>query len=168
MALSLNSDHIKFIKMKIFNTLLLSFVLMAAFSSCKTKSNSQRVQIHPKPRLLLMAETGDISEKSETYTIESAEIKDNLLILNVTFDCGCNPHQFSFVGSEMIAKSLPPIRSTKLLLKKVGDEEMKPCDEKFSQVIDVDLKNLAYQQIPGNQIYLNLDGYAERLLYTFQ
>lgn len=153
--------------MKILKTLLMSFILLAAFSSCKTKNNSQRVQIYPKPRLLIIAETGNISEKSETYTIESAEIKDNLLTMNVTFDCGCNPHQFHFVGSEMIAKSLPPIRSVKLVLKKVGDEEMKPCNEKYTQVIDVEISNMAYQQIPGNQIYLNLDGFAERLMYTF-
>ena len=115
----------------------------------------------------MVAEIGNISEDSEEYKIESAEIKDNLLTLNVTFECGCNPHQFSFVGSEMIAKSLPPIRSVKLTLKKVNGKEAKPCTEKSSQVIDIDISSMAYQQIPGNEIYLNIAGHSERLLYTF-
>lgn len=167
MALSLTSIQNKFNKMKIFKTLMLSFVLLAAFSSCKTKSNSQRVQILPKPRLLLVAETGNISETSLGYTIESAEIKENLLTLVVTYDSGCNPHQFSFVGSDMVAKSMPPIRSAKLILKNTGDEDFKPCTEKYSQTIDIVISSLAYQQIPGNEIYLKIDGYSERLKYTF-
>ena len=146
----------------------MSFVLLAVFSACKSKSNSQRIQIHPKPRLFLAAEIGNISEASEEYKIESAEIKDNLLILNVTFECGCNPHQFSFVGSDMVAKSLPPIRSSKLILKKVNGEETKPCKEMSSQVIDIDISSLSYQQIPGNEIYLKIAGVSERLLYTFK
>lgn len=153
--------------MKVILPLFWSLLLMAALSSCKTKSNSQRVQIHPKPRLLLVSEIGDVSQKSEKYTIESAEIKENLLILNVTFECGCNSHQFSFVGSDMIAKSLPPIRSAKLVLKTINESENKPCEEISSQTIDIDISALAYRQVPGNEIYLNIDGYTERILYTF-
>ncbi len=153
--------------MKVILPLFWSFMLMAAFSSCKTKSNSQRIQIHPKPRLLLTSEIGDISQPSEKYTIESVEIKENLLTLNVTFECGCNPHQFSFVGSDMIAKSLPPIRSAKLVLKKINEKESKPCEEMSSQVIDIDISTLAYRQVPGNEIYLNIDGYSQRILYTY-
>ncbi len=33
------------------------------------------------------------------------EIKDNLLTLNVTFECGCNPHQFSFVAFQFPFKN---------------------------------------------------------------
>lgn len=193
--------------MKLVKTFLLSFVLLAVFSSCKTKNNSkknnsennnsemttsetnesdksmsemdksdknesnkdnsERVQNHPIPRLLITSEIGDISKSSEAYTIKSAKIKGNLLTLDVTFDCGCNPHQFSFVGSDMIAKSLPPIRSTKLVLKKVNGEGAKPCKEKSSQIIDIDIKTMAYQQIPGSEIYLNIAGHTERILYTF-
>jgi hypothetical protein len=169
MTLSLNPvSNYNFRSMKIFKTFIFSIAFFAAFSSCKTKSNGQRVQIQPKPRLLLQAEIGNISEKSEDYTIGSAEIKDNLLTLNVTFECGCNPHQFSFAGSEMIAKSLPPIRSVKLILKKVNGEGKKPCKEKSSQIIDVDISTMSYQQISGNEIYLNIAGYDERILYTYK
>ena len=153
--------------MKIFKTFLMAFILLAAFSSCKTKKNTERIQYHPIPRLLVISEIGNISEKSEEYTIESAEIKDNLLTLKVNFECGCNPHQFSFVGSEMVAKSLPPIRSVKLILKKVNGEGTKPCKEMSTQIIDVEISTMAYQQIPGNEIYLNIAGVSERILYTF-
>lgn len=178
--------------MQIFRSFMLSLVLLAAFSSCKTKNNSDKNKIdknneknksdmsnsdnnnsesvnnHSKPRLLLVSEIGNISETSEKYTIESAEIKDNILTLSVMFDCGCNPHQFSFVGSEMIAKSLPPIRAAKLILKKVGAQNTKSCNEVSSQIIDVDISNLAYVQEPGNEIYLNIAFANERLLYTFK
>lgn len=145
----------------------MTFILFATFTACKTKNNSQRIQVQPMPRLLLTSEIGDISQNSEKYTIESAEINKNILTLNVTFDCGCNPHRFSFVGSDMVAKSLPPIRSTKLVLKMVSEKENKTCEEKSSQIIDIDISNLAYQQIPGNEIYLNIDGFAERVIYTY-
>ena len=153
--------------MKSLNTFLMCFILLAALSSCKTKKDAERIQHHPIPRLFLLSEIGDISEKSEEYTIESAEIKGNLLTLKVVFECGCTPHQFSFVGSEMIAKSLPPIRAVKLILKKVNGEDTNPCKEKSSQVIDIDISSLSYQQIPGNEIYLNIAGVSERILYTY-
>lgn len=197
MVLSLISIWQILCTMKLFKTFMLSLVLLAAFSSCKTKNNSsknnaennnsemknsdknnseiensekestERVQNLPLPRLLIISEVGDISKSSEGYTIKSAAIKDNLLTLDVTFDCGCVPHQFSFVGSDMVAKSLPPIRSAKLILKKVNSKDTSPCKEKSSQIIDIDLKAMAYQQIPGSEIYLNIAGYTERILYTF-
>ena len=112
----------------------------------------------------LKATLGKIPEHSDALTIESATIKGNILTIEVTYGGGCQEHEFQLIGSEMIAKSMPPIRSIKLIHKANQDN----CRAIVSQTLKFDIRKLAYKQEAGSEIYLNLDAYNERLVYVFE
>jgi hypothetical protein len=140
-------------------------VLLVSFS-CKSKKNAAKSTetIQKTQPMELKATLGKIPEHSDALTIESATIKGNILTIEVTYGGGCQEHEFQLIGSEMIAKSMPPIRSIKLIHKANQDN----CRAIVSQTLKFDIRKLAYKQEAGSEIYLNLDAYNERLVYVFE
>ena len=101
---------------------------------------------------------------SDLLDIQSAKIIKNTLFLVVTYSGGCAEHKFSFIGSPMIMKSLPPKRSVKLIHDKNNDS----CRSIVTKTIEIDLKNIAYDQTPGSEIVFMLEGWDDQLKYTFE
>jgi hypothetical protein len=112
---------------------------------------------------LLVAQIGK-SAVSESFTIQEASINGNVLRVTVSYSGGCGNHQFELVGSPNISKSLPPIRSIELVHQSNGDA----CKEKMEETLLINISNLAYKQEAGSVIKLNLSGWKEQLIYTFQ
>lgn len=110
------------------------------------------------------AEIGDLNMESAPITIDNAEIRGNLLYLDVTYSGGCNEHYFRLIGSEMIAKSMPPIRGIKL----VHDNNSDDCKKLEKVKLEINIEKLAYKQESGSEIYLNIDGVKEKILYKYQ
>lgn len=110
------------------------------------------------------ATVGDLSQKSDFYTINSASIEGNELLLEIEYSGGCARHDFQFVGSPALSKSLPPQRAVRLIHKNGGDQ----CESIVYQTIRVDISDLAVAQTPGNQVILKLDQYSEDLPYIFE
>ena len=112
---------------------------------------------------LLVAQIGKPAV-SESCTIQEASINGNVLRVTVSYSGGCENHQFELVGSPNISKSLPPIRSIELVHKSNGDA----CKKKIEETLRFNLANLAYKQESGSVIKLNLNGWKEQLIYTFE
>ena len=90
--------------------------------------------------------------------ILNASITDSTLTLNVKYNGGCKDHSFKLIGSQMIQKSMPPIRGIMLIHHSNNDD----CRE----VIEEELKfNVSDFKYPNGDIYLNLKGYEERILF---
>lgn len=104
-----------------------------------------------------------VKESDAIISINSVEINGNTLFIDVSYGGGCKEHEFEVVGSEMIAKSLPPIRGIQLVHHSNGDN----CRAIVRKRLEIDIKDLAYQQEKGSEIYLTLEGWEERILYTF-
>jgi hypothetical protein len=64
----------------------------------------------------------------------------------------------------MISKSLPPIRSIKL----IHSSENESCKQLMSETLFFDISNFAYKKEMGSVIKLNLEGWKEQIVYTFQ
>jgi len=111
----------------------------------------------------IKAHFGEFVESDE-LSINSVIISGNILIINVTYSGGCNEHSFDMVGSQMVAKSLPPIRQIKLIHKNNGDL----CKSLVTKTIIVDIREMADIQESGSEIILNLQGYQGRISYVFQ
>jgi hypothetical protein len=112
---------------------------------------------------LLVAQIGKPTV-SDPFVIEHAEISGNTLVMRVSYSGGCENHQFDLVGNPNIAKSLPPIRSIELVHKSNGDA----CKAKMEETLRFNITNLAYKQEAGSVIKLNLGGWKEQLIYTYQ
>lgn len=147
-------------------TVLFSLTLLAVLA-CGTKKiagDGTGQTIEQKPDKKLTAVIGKAEMSTHKTTITSAEIKGNKLILNISYSGGCKEHSFSLVGSESIAKSMPPIRSVQLV--HTGEEDL--CKAMLMKTLEFDIRNLAYKQEPGSEIFLKIDGWDEQLKYTFE
>lgn len=146
--------------MKILLSLVIAFSLMA----CKTKKNamtdSNSIQ---KDAIQLVAEIGTTKDVSAPVEISGCKIEGNKMYLSVSYSGGCQEHSFKLIGSPNISKSLPPIRAIQLFHTDNGDS----CRELISKIIEVDLTALAYKQEDGSVIHLTLEGWEEKLTYTF-
>lgn len=147
-------------KMKtiLFTLLTLSMVT----SACKSKRNATK-SAQENPKETLIAVLGKIPEKSDPLTIDTAYITGNILTLGLTYGGGCKDHTFQVIGSEMISKSLPPVRAVSLIHQANEDH----CRAIVNKTIQVDISALAYKQEAGSEIFLGIDGYKEKLKYTF-
>ncbi len=139
-------------------------------TTSQTNSNSEITEkkIDPEEELAnknieIKAHFGEFVE-SDDLTINSAEIVGNNLVLSVTYSGGCEKHSFDMVGSQFIAKSLPPIRQLKLIHKNNGDK----CRAIITKTITVDVRDMAERKEPGAEIVFNLHGYEGRIVYIFK
>lgn len=144
------------------------FVLSVVLLSCGTSKNATKNEhsdstIKPK-ETMITATIGEFNKTSDPMTISSVKIEGNLMLIEVTYSGGCGEHTFQMIGSSMIAKSLPPIRSIQLTHKANKDE----CRKMIIQTIKVDISALAYKKESGNDIYLTLEGWNEKIKYTFE
>lgn len=144
--------------------ILLSLVIAISLMACKTKKNamtdSNSIQ---KDAIQLVAEIGTTKDVSAPVEISGCKIEGNKMYLSVSYSGGCQEHSFKLIGSPNISKSLPPIRAIQLFHTNNGDS----CRELISKIIEVDLTALAYKQEDGSVIHLTLEGWEEKLTYTF-
>jgi hypothetical protein len=95
-------------------------------------------------------------EESQPFTIQSASLSESVLTVTVQYAGGCEDHLFTLEGSEQISKSLPPIRSIRLVSS--GKKDL--CKALIVKTLTFDVTPLAYSSESGSQITLNLEGLA--------
>ena len=137
------------------------------FTACATTKRTTKMEqssnTNQPTSELLVAQIGKPAV-SDMCTIERANLSGNILELTVSYSGGCEEHQFELIGNPNISKSLPPIRSIELVHKSNGDA----CKKKIEETLRFNLANLAYKQESGSVIKLNLNGWKEQLIYTFE
>lgn len=108
--------------------------------------------------VIMSSNFSEYARNSADTEILNASIMDSTLTLNIKYNGGCKDHTFELIGSQMIQKSMPPIRGIMLIHHANEDD----CRE----VIEQDLKfNITDFKYPNGDIYLSLTGYKERILF---
>lgn len=142
----------------------MTFALACALLACKTKKNAMADEFSiSEQEMKITAEIGSTKEVSDPFEIKSCEIKGNTMLMTITYRGGCDNHLFKVLGNPAIMKSLPPIRSVQVFHKDKGDE----CNDIITKDLIIDIHELAYIQEEGSVIYLTVDGWEDRLTYTF-
>ena len=156
------------------------FILaILVFNSCKTVKNTSSKNAETKIEqsnteggiverkhepIEIKAKIGRIEREQMTgVQIIKSRIEGNTLHLKVGYSGGCSKHGFQVIGSPMISKSLPPIRSVELVHLNSGDT----CREYIEQQLIIDLTDLAYKKESGSKIKLQFSGIEEMFIYTF-
>jgi hypothetical protein len=147
--------------MKFFPILIFT-VLLTACGLHKNNSTGDSAQTNSN--VMLTATIGEVNVPSDPVTISDIRVKGNKLFIDVSYSGGCKEHTFQLVGSSMIAKSLPPIRHMQLIHESNDDK----CKKMVMQTLEVDIKALAYQQQAGSEIFLTIDGWKDRIEYTYE
>ena len=143
---------------------LLIFSIALLILSCKSQKNAKNSTIETNSETMLKATIGDIETPSDLIQITGVTISGNIMSIDVNYSGGCEEHNFQLIGSENIAKSLPPIRSIKLVHNANGDA----CRKLEERTLVFDISDLTYKQEAGSVIYLTLDGWKDRIEYTFE
>lgn len=143
---------------------LLIFSIVLLIFSCKSQKNAKNSTIETNSETMLKATIGDIETPSDLIQITGVTISGNIMSIDVNYSGGCGEHNFQLIGSENIAKSLPPIRSVKLVHIANGDA----CRKLEVRTLVFDISDLTHKQEAGSVIYLTLDGWKDRIEYTFE
>lgn len=143
---------------------LLIFSIALLIFSCKSHKNAKNSTIETNSETMLKATIGDIETPSDLIQITGVTISGNIMSIDVNYSGGCEEHNFQLIGSENIAKSLPPIRSIKLVHNANGDA----CRKLEERTLVFDISDLTYKQETGSVIYLTLDGWKDRIEYIFE
>lgn len=148
---------------------ILSAVLL--LFSCASKKNAENeskkgnMAENGLDIIKVKATTGQFAKASDPITsIDTVFIEGNTMYIDLTYGGGCKDHEFQLIGSLAIAKSYPPIRGIQLVHKANEDN----CRALVRKRLEVNIEEIAYQQEEGSEIYLSLEGWKERIKYTYQ
>ena len=127
------------------------------------KNHLPWIQNESPQRLPENPELGKYPSQSDQVDILDAKISGNIITLKIGYSGGCKNHEFSIIGSQMISKSLPPIRNIQLIHNSNDDN----CKSYITQNLEYDISNLAYKKVNGSVIILKLNGWKDRIVYTY-
>lgn len=154
-------------KMKIITILTASLLLMSCASkkNADSKSKKSDIEMSGFDIIQVKATVGQFAKASDPINeIDTVFIEGNTMYIDVVFGGGCKDHEFQLIGSLAIAKSYPPIRGIQLVHKANEDN----CRALVRKRLEVNIEEIAYQQEEGSEIYLSLEGWKDRIKYTYK
>ena len=151
-------------------TIAFLFVGLLVFS-CGTKNNEVKNtdktenmdQTKPEANIKIKARFG-MFDPSVDFEIKSIKVTGNTMFVDITFVGGCGVHDFDMVGNLSIMKSMPPQRKVKIIHRSKSEL----CKSIVSKTLEIDITDMANDKTPGSVIYLILEGWEERIEYTFE
>ena len=155
----------KFIALFFFATMIFSCKTQKVNQKCFLKKEKKE-ETETTLKAIIIDSSSDSTKKENTsdpIEILDAKISKNQLLLNVSYSGGCEEHSFKLIGDLLISKSLPPIRSVKLI--HYGNNDA--CRKLVIENLVIDITDLAYNKEDRSEIYLSLDGWEERITYVF-
>lgn len=146
--------------------LLPLILFLSACGSLKTKKTPPMTESNAPKAYIRQTETFEMG--GELFQIQSANIIGNQLFIIVKAHPILNASDFALSGNPNISKSLPPIRSIRLAVTKIPVKKGDGSVALLEQTLVFDIRELAYQQEAGSEIYLQFEGAKERYLYTYK
>jgi len=146
---------------------LLPFILL--FSACGTmkKTKVEKMTEIPAPKAFIR-QNETIEMGGELVQIQTMNIIGNRLHVIVKAHPMLGVEDFDLTGSPSISKSLPPIRTMRLDVKKIPLKKGDSAVVMMEQTLVFDITEFAYKQEAGSEIYLQFEGAKERILYTYK
>lgn len=139
---------------KIITFIGIGLIVFACANSKRAMQKKANI-IHP---VILSNDFSSYARESSETQINNAVITDSILTLSISYNGGCQKHSFELIGSNMIQKSMPPIRGIMLVHHANNDD----CRE----LIEEDIKfNISPFKYPGSDIMLKLQGYKNNILF---
>ena len=132
--------------------IILASVLMFSFGCSNSKKAQQKkneIKVFP---VVLSNDFVTYSRNNTETKILNAFISDSTLTLNISYNGGCETHGFELIGSKMIQKSYPPIRSVMLVHHSNNDD----CRELVEQELKFNVSKFKYS---NSSILLKLTGW---------
>jgi len=119
--------------------------------------------VNQEKNMRITAQIGEMKD-GDPFKIEGLKREGNTLFISVSYGGGCGEHTFEMNGSMAVMKSMPPQRAIKLTHTNHEDY----CKAIVRKTVEVDITALADAPRKGSKIILLLDGWEERIEYTFE
>ncbi|MBL1279180.1 MAG: hypothetical protein COA33_002865 [Fluviicola sp.] len=132
-------------------------------TSSETVEETTPTTTKPQRNAMVKATIGSFKD-SDDFDVHEVSINGNTLLLTISYSGGCADHKFEFIGNSVVMKSIPPIRSVRLIHDAAGDA----CESVVTRIIEVDLKNIAYTPTAGSELILMLKGWDTKIKYTYE
>lgn len=126
--------------------------------ACSNSKRAMKKKANTIHQVILSNDFSKFARESEEVQIDNAIIIDSTLTLSVSYNGGCQDHTFELVGSNMIQKSMPPIRGIMLVHHANNDD----CRESIKEDIKFNISAFKY---PGSDIMLKLQDYKPSILF---
>jgi hypothetical protein len=146
---------------------LLPIILIISACASLKKTKTANMSETPATKAFIR-QNESIDMGGELFQIQSANIIGNRLHIIIKSHPMLNADDFDLTGSANISKSLPPIRAIRLDVKKIPIQKGDNSIVMMEHDLVFDIKDLAYKQETGSQIYLQFEGAKERFLYTYK
>lgn len=142
---------------------ILILICSSLFVACKCQKKIVEQTNITNEDVLLIGKLDMLRDSSDAIKVEDVKINGDKLEIKVSYGGGCENHSFELIGSPNISKSLPPIRSIQLIHRANKDV----CKALIIKELTFDISAFAYKKESGSTIYLQLDGWDQKLLYTY-
>lgn len=143
--------------------LILVLICSSLFVACKCQKKIVELNNMNNEEALLIGKLEMQNDSSDVFKVEDAKIVGNKIEIKVSYGGGCENHSFELIGSPNISKSLPPIRSIQIIHRANKDA----CKALIIKEMAFNISAFTYKKESGSTIYLQLDGWDEKLLYTY-
>ncbi|MFD1552633.1 hypothetical protein DNU06_16630 [Putridiphycobacter roseus] len=154
--------------MKIFTLIFLTSLLTFSCANSKkvtetTEKQEEKVaeEVIPNAKKGILTQDWAKYKNTASYNIIAASLTKNILSITITYQGGCQKHEFDLIGSSFIMKSLPPKRGIKLYHHPIEDD----CRELVQKTLNFDISEFRYGQ---QEIILNLEHFPESISYTYK
>jgi hypothetical protein len=146
--------------------LLPIILIISACASLKKTKTENMSETSATKAFIRQSESIDMG--GELFQIQSVNIIGNRLHIIIKAHPMLSAEDFDLTGSANISKSLPPIRSIRLDVKKIPIKKGDNSIAMMEHDLVFDIKDLAYKQEAGSEIYLQFEGAKERYFYTYK
>lgn len=152
--------------MKKLSKILLPLFLLLFIMGCSSRKNIVRTNnsVNEFEKQYPQAVIGSFLKHSDPFTIKNIDLNKNLIEIEVIYTGGCQVHNFQLIGSDILTKSIPPIRNVQLVHINKGDN----CKAIVTEKIKFNISELAENHELGNKIKLKFENYSEIIEYSYK
>ena len=143
--------------------LIIILISASLFVACKCQKKIVSQKNINNEAMIIIGKLDTVNDSSDAIKFEDVKLNGNTLEIKVSYSGGCENHTFDLIGSPNISKSLPPIRSIQLIHRANKDA----CKALIIKDLIFDVSSFTYKKESGSTIYLQLDGWDQKLLYTY-
>jgi hypothetical protein len=142
------------------SSLLLLWSCSLSQKSVQTlKYPSVQTSKYPLTNSVALLDDERMSNPDATLTIDSIRLEENYLWIQYRDFTASG--RLEMVGRSAITKSFPPIRACKIITAPSGDNSAP------SGWLKIDISALSNKKVKDNPIYLQLEGWSEKILYLY-
>ncbi|HBF88443.1 MAG TPA: hypothetical protein DDX39_07370 [Bacteroidales bacterium] len=139
-------------------TIITTLISISSGCACQKKNSKSKKEDSVKSIIV----NKDYSLPSEfDYVIESANLVDSILTIDVKYKGGCGEHSFELLFNGMYAKSMPP--QVGLYLQHSVKTET--CEKEITEKIKFNIRAIKYKN--SKSVVVKISNYSEKITYNY-